>query len=205
MGNTTEIQQLLDLAAAGKDEAYDELLARSFDRLLNLTRRMIRDFPAVRRWEQTDDVFQLAALRLHRSLSEVRPDSVRSFMGLASTQIRRTLIDLARHHYGPLGHGANHHTDGDGRAADDALLKEHAGDASSPESLEDWARFHQAVDQLPDAFREVFQILWYGGIQQADAAQLLGVSVPTIQRRWYQAQNALGSILRGEGRLAEDI
>lgn len=95
-GNTTQLQALLDKAGEGDQTAYDELIVQASDRLLKLTRKMLRSYPHLRRWEQTDDVFQNAVMRLHRSLSEVQPESVRQFFGLAATQIRRTLIDLAR-------------------------------------------------------------------------------------------------------------
>jgi RNA polymerase sigma factor (sigma-70 family) len=190
-GNSIQLQALLDQAAEGSDEAYGELVSQASERLLKLTRRMIRDFPKLRRWEQTDDVFQTAALRLYRSLAEVKPDSVRGFFGLATTQIRRTLIDLARQHYGPEGHGAMHHTDGDGEAADDGVLPNQPADVLKPESLDAWVRFHEAVDQLPEHEREVFQLLWYAGVQQQEVAAILGISVPAVQRRWYQAQHVL--------------
>ena len=90
--STMQLQALLD---QGNDQAYEELLGLASVRLQKLARKMLRDFPKLRRWEQTDDIFQSAALRLHRSLSEVKPESVRQFFGLAATQIRRTLIDLA--------------------------------------------------------------------------------------------------------------
>lgn len=188
-GNTTQLQTLIDLAANGNDKAYSELVAQASTRLLKLTRKMLRGFPRLQRWEATDDVFQTAALRLYRSLSEAQPANVREFFGLATIQIRRTLIDLVRHHFGPEGHAAKHHTDGDG----DTIRRRAA---ATPESLEDWARFHEAVEQLPEAEREVFQLVWYGGMQQAEVAGLLGVSVPTVQRRWYRAQSDIGCLLR---------
>lgn len=203
-GNSIQLQDLLDLAAKGSDEAYGELVSQASERLLKLTRRMIRDFPKIRRWEQTDDVFQTAALRLYRSLAEVKPDSVRGFFGLATTQIRRTLIDLARQHYGPEGHGAKHHTDGNGKAADDGVLPNQSANVLKPESLEAWVRFHEAVEQLPEQEREVFQLLWYAGMQQQEAASLLGTSVPTIQRRWYQAQHVLRQATNGDSPAAQE-
>jgi len=197
-GDSIQLQALLDQASEGSDEAYGELVSQASDRLLKLTRRMIRDFPKLRRWEQTDDVFQTAALRLYRSLAEVKPDSVRGFFGLATTQIRRTLIDLARQHYGPEGHGAMHHSDGNGKAADDDVLPSQRADVLKPESLDAWVRFHEAVDQLPEQEREVFQLLWYAGVQQQEVASLLGISVPTVQRRWYQAQHLLRQATNGD-------
>ena len=117
---TAQLQRLLDRAAGGDDLAYEELIARASEQLpRHLVRKMLRKDPRLHRWEETDDVFQVAVLRLHRSLHSVRPDSIRGFFGLAATQIRRTLLDLARHHFGPEGHAAQHHTDAGRIAADD--------------------------------------------------------------------------------------
>lgn len=93
-GNTTQLQNLLDRAAGGDDRAYDDIINLSAARLQKLTGKMLQAYPHLRRWEDTSDVFQTAVVRLHRSLSEVQPDSVKGFFGLATTQIRRTLIDL---------------------------------------------------------------------------------------------------------------
>ena len=106
-----QTQFLLDQAARGDEQAYDDLLNRASDRLLKLTRKMLRRYPNLRRWEQTDDVFQNAAIRLHRSLKKVKPDSARSFYGLATVEIRRTLIDLCRHHFGPEGAAGKYQSD----------------------------------------------------------------------------------------------
>ena len=198
-GNTSQLQALLDLAAEGQEDAYDELIAKASERLYKLTRKMLRNYPHLRRWEQTDDVFQNAAMRLHQSLSEVKPDTVRNFFGLAVTQIRRTLIDLARHHFGPEGQGARHHTDGDGKADESGgILQNQADDTARPGNLESWASFHEAVEQIPDDEREVFQLVWYGGMAQKEAASLLGVSVPTVKRRLHRARRILSKLLEGE-------
>ena len=50
----TQLQALLD---EGNDAAYGELLSIASTRLHKLTGKMLRDFPRLRRWEQTDDVF----------------------------------------------------------------------------------------------------------------------------------------------------
>jgi len=177
--NTVQLQALLDQAGQGDEQAYGELVSIASTRLHKLARKMLRDFPRLRRWEQTDDVFQTAAMRLHRSLSDVQPESVRQFFGLAATQIRRTLIDLARHHYGPEGHGAKHESGTNG---------ERNIEADSPETLALWAEFHEQVGQLPDDEREVFQLIWYSGTTQKEAAELLGISERTVLRRYYRAR-----------------
>lgn len=182
---TMQLQALLD---QGDDQAYAELLTLASARLQTLARRMLWDFPRLRRWEQTDDVFQTVALRLHRSLSEVRPESVKDFLGLAATQIRRTLIDLARHHYGPEGQGANHES---------GTHNEHSGKTDTPETMAAWAEFHEQVEHLPEPERDVFQLLWYSGITQKEAAELLGISERTVLRRYYRARLQLRNALHG--------
>jgi RNA polymerase sigma-70 factor (ECF subfamily) len=147
---------------------------------------MLRQFPQVRRWEQTEDVFQTAAFRLFNSLAIVKPDNPRAYLGLAATQIRRTLIDLARHHFGPLGDGAHHASDPALREGEHPLPA--AESTAGPETLEDWAAFHEAIDCLPTDLREVFGLRWYHGMSQEEIARVLNVSVPTVQRKWYAAQ-----------------
>ncbi len=198
-GNTTQLQVLLDLAASGDDDAYGELIARASDRLLKLTRKMLRNYPHLRRWEQTDDVFQNATIRLYRSLRNLKPDSVRSFMGLATLEIRRSLIDLIRHHFGPEGAAGKHHSDVTGDlSGDGGLIKNIPTPTGEPDSLQSWALFHETVDQLPEEEREVFHLVWYGGLQQPEIASLLEVSVPTVQRRLYRGRRIIVAALQGE-------
>ena len=186
---SSRLQNLLQRASTGDSAASEELLDRTYLQLKRTTSRMLRNYPRLRRWEETDDVFQNAAFKLCRSLEEARPETLAAYFGLAATQIRRTLIDLVRHHFGPHGQGANHHSDGE--AADDGRLKRLADAQGEPQTLEQWGEFHEAVDQLPDDARDVFEMIWYGGLDQKEVAQVLDVSIPTIQRRWYQAQHLL--------------
>jgi DNA-directed RNA polymerase specialized sigma24 family protein len=152
------LQPLLQRACDGDAGALDELLRRSAQRLTELARRMLRGFPGVRRWADTDDVLQNALVRLVGALRQVRPASPREFLGLATLQIRRELIDLARHYYGPEGHGANHETHGgDSRHP---LAAGPADDNHEPSSLAEWCEFHNQMDALPDDEREVVSLIF---------------------------------------------
>lgn len=84
------IIRLLD----GDEDARRELIQLSYDRLRKLARKMLSCFPTVKRWEETDDVFQRSALRLWKSLEEVRPTDSRHYFNLAAMQVRRELIEL---------------------------------------------------------------------------------------------------------------
>ena len=203
--NSTELQSLLDRAREGEEQAYEELVSRAAHRLRRLTHRMLAGFPHVRRWEETDDVLQAALLRLYRSLGEVRPESTKAFFGLAATQIRRQMIDLARHYYGVYGQGALHHTDPGRRAADDSGgVLARASLADRPEDLLAWTNFHEAVEKLPDDERETFSLVWYGGLSQRDAAGLMGVSERTVIRRMNRARLAMHDLLDGQSLLSPD-
>ena len=103
--HTIQVQGWLDRLREGDEAARESLLEFSCERLMRLTRKMLRRFERVRRWEQTDDVLQSAMLRLHRTLAEVRPESPADFYRLAALNIRRELLDLAKHYFGPCGAG----------------------------------------------------------------------------------------------------
>ncbi len=185
IGHTTQLQTWLNVLDS--DDVRSQIIEHTCDRLRGLARRMLRGFPGVHRWSETDDVLQNALIRLHRSLAEIRPQSARQFYGLAATQIRRELLDLARSQFGPKGIGKNHQTDG-GTAAGLAT--------DEPQSVEDWTAFHEEVEKLPDEEREVFGLLWYGGMNQANAAKVLGISLATLKRRWQAARLRLHEALR---------
>ena len=188
LGHTQQLGEWLDLAKQGQVDARNEIIAHACERLRLLTRTMLKNYPRVKRWSETDDVLQNAMIRLHRSLAEIQPETPRQFYGLATTQIRRELVDLARNQYGPHGIGANHLTDG-GEAT-----KEHTA-GRGPESLESWSKFHKAVSNLPEEQREVVNLLWYEGISQPDAAKVLDISLATLKRRWQSARITLGTLV----------
>jgi RNA polymerase sigma-70 factor (ECF subfamily) len=187
----TLTQQLLPAAVAGDETAVEALLRHSRDRLLNLTRRMLGDFRRVRRWTDSEDVLQNALVRLLGTLRDVKPTTPRDFLALATLQIRRELIDLARHYYGPQGIGAHH----DSAAPEDA---QRPGAGQDPASLAQWRELHEQIDALPEEEREVVGLLFYQGLSQAEAADLLGVSVRTVQRRWHVALCKLHRVWQGE-------
>jgi RNA polymerase sigma-70 factor (ECF subfamily) len=195
--HTTLLQGYLDRMRAGDVAARDELFRRVCGRLERLTRKMLRGFPGVHRWAQTDDVLQNALVRLLRALKDVQPASVREFFGLSAEQIRRELLDLARHYYGPQGPGAKHATH-DGRGDSGPPPYEKADQSHEPSALAAWCEFHRQVSELPADEREVVNLLYYQELKQAEAAALLNVTVRTVQRRWQSALLKLHQILKGQ-------
>jgi RNA polymerase sigma-70 factor (ECF subfamily) len=192
-----ELQTILDRLAADDEKAVDDLITHSNDRLQRLARKMLGQNPRVRRWHSTGDVLQNAMMRLMRSVKEVKPATVKAYVGLAATQIRRELIDLARHEFGPEGAGANHASDPRVAGQDGKNLPaaENAADPhTGPQTQAQWQEFHEQVQRLPEEEREVFDLLFYQGLTQEVAAKHLGVSVPTVKRRWREARLKLHEV-----------
>lgn len=196
---TGQMQAWIDQLRAGDPSARDQLLNCCCNRLRQLTRKMLRRYPRVRRWEETDDVLQNVTLRLRRTLSQVSPATVRDFLRLASLNIRRELLDLARHYYGPLGIGTKHASDPGPTKASDSTMDagRYADVRNEPTRLAAWTEFHEKIETLPEEEREVFDLLWYQGLGQQEAAGLLGIGERTLQRRWQSARVHLYEALGG--------
>jgi RNA polymerase sigma-70 factor (ECF subfamily) len=156
---------------------------------------MLHRYPRVGRWADADDLLQNALVRLLRALETVQPDSTRAFFGLAAEQMRRELLDMARHFYGPEGQGAHHDTAG---PQADESRPDHDPPAPDPASadLERWARFHEEVARLPAREREVVGLVFYQGWTQAQIAELFQVDVRTVRRWWESALVRLHDVVK---------
>ncbi len=193
-GSTAQLHKLLLEAASGNDSSKSQLIERASSRLSQLTSLMLRnEFPRLKRWEETGDVYQDAMMRLYRSLDDVKPQSLRQFFGLAATQVRRTLIDLVRHHFGPHGQAAHHDTDIGSRPRV-ANVEDGQGE---PETLAEWTRFHEVVETLPAEEQEAFSLVWYSGMSQKEAAEVLEISSRTMIRRMNRARLLIHEALAG--------
>ena len=195
---TAHIQACLDRLRGGDEAARADLLGCACERLRNLARKMLKSYPNVHRWEQTDDVLQNAILRLHRTLRQLPVETPRDFFRLAALNIRHELLDLAKHYYGPQGHGAHHATPDSHANTRGPEAEALAHPTQDPSRLAAWSEFHERISALPEEERETFDLLYYQGLTQAEAAELLGVSERTVQRRWQAARLALHEALQGE-------
>jgi RNA polymerase sigma-70 factor (ECF subfamily) len=70
-------------------------------------------------------------------------------------------------------------------------------DTYEPTRLAYWSEFHLRVQSLDAELRDVMDIVWYQGLSQAEAANILNVSERTVQRRWRQACLELHDALNG--------
>ncbi len=191
--NTIQLHDYLDRYRAGDRAATDAFLRRVCCRLERLARSMLRSFPNVRRWADTDDVLQSALMRLLHTLEATQPESTRHFANLAALHIRRELLDLARHFRNrldrPLGAGESQDSQGAPEPADPI--------SAAASDIDLWSAFHQHVEQLPVEEREVVGLTFYHGWTQAQIAELFQVDERTIRRRWRAAALKLTEALGG--------
>lgn len=184
--SSSRLQVLLGRLQAGHDSARGALLQHTLERFRRLARRMFRHYPDLRTLDETDDVVQKALVRLHRVLAKVHPPNRAAYFSLAAQQVRWVLRDLIREM-----------TTAKAIAYTDTPPDEQEK-GGEPGTLLEWGEFHDRIGRLPDGEREVFQVVFYGGLSQPEASELLQVPLRTVKRRWQQAKLLLRESLRGE-------
>lgn len=176
--HTTAVVQLFldELAGDGpSDSAVRSLLDRSVRRLHQLCAAMLyRSYPRLTQPPmnlRTEEMLGAVVERLLKALREVQPRTVREFFGLASQHMRWELNEMARR----LDERSAH------AVLDDGLATAPASTDSglTPDAL----RMLSAIDNLPAGEREAFDLVRIQGLTQAEAAEVLGVSAATVNRR----------------------
>ena len=119
-------------------------------------------------------------------------------MNLAVQHIRWELDELVRRYRGRDRERPRQLSNRDGTPDEEALYGAVTGAAEEPPALAVWSEFHEQASLLPEEEREVFDLLYYGGLTQEEAADHLLVSLKTVQRRWSRAQRNLSNALGGE-------
>jgi RNA polymerase sigma-70 factor (ECF subfamily) len=176
------IQRYLD-ALAGDQPAEPivrALLDRSVRRLqllcANLLYRKYRRLTLPPLNLQPDELLDAVVERLLKALRTVRPQTVRQFFALVNQHMRWELNDVAR------------------RLDEQPAVAELREDlvpappASSGSVLTPAGRrILKAIDELPEDEREAFGLVHVQGLMQGEAAEVLGVSIRTVQRRLNRA------------------
>lgn len=191
---TTHLQDCLRRMQAGEAKARDDLILDCQERLRRLARKMLKGYPGVGRWVETDDVLQDTLPRLLKALEEANPKSVREFFSLAAWKMRQVLLDLARHYRTQLAH----HKSVAGASGSANPVLDGSDMTHEPSGLAEWCELHQKIEQLPTEEKEVVDLHFYQGLPFSEIAALLKVSERTAQRRWSAALLRLHDLLGGE-------
>jgi RNA polymerase sigma factor (TIGR02999 family) len=172
-----DVTQLLVDWSNGDGDALDKLMPVVYDELHDLAARYLRR-------ERQDHTLQTTALvneAYLRLIDQTRIDWKNSlqFYALAANMMRRILVDHARsHRYKKRGGGAPK------IALDDAPQV-------SIERAPDYVAVDDALKELAEIDPELASIVelrFFGGFKNSEIGQHLGLSVPTIVRRWRVAK-----------------
>ena len=194
---STQVRNLFDRLKAGDEAAKDALITHVYKRAHKISQRELRGFPNVKRWDETDDIWHEAMLRLRKALDKTHPETVDGLLGLAAQNIRWTLQDLVRRNLGAHGLGQQQElVEGDSTKRD----MEVQADTAGPRTLAEYTELHQIVEQMPGDIMPTFELCYYNGLTQEAAAEILGVEKRTVQRRMRAAKRWLAERLRDEHR-----
>jgi RNA polymerase sigma-70 factor (ECF subfamily) len=201
--STAVLQGQLERAVTGDAQAQQRLLELTRDRLVRHARRFLHGrYARLEPFAQTDDVVQQLYVKILQNQDRfwVNADgepvrTLAEFFGHTSAWLRDVLCDQLRQI-----HGRNDNRPAvlplDGSPSDTGPRYEPSSSTLDGEKVQRWTEFHEAAARLPGDLRAVFDLLWYQELSQAEAAELLGVSVPTVKLRWMKArlqvQQALG-------------
>jgi len=187
---TVAVQRYLDELAGDSptEPVIRALLDRAVRRLHQLCATLLyRSYPRLARPPlnlDADEMLSAVVERLIKALREVHPTNPRQFFALSCQHMRWELNDMARR----LGE----------RPAGVELCDDLVPAPSSSESglTPDGRRIFAAIEALPEGEREAFDLVRIQGMSQAEAAQVIGVSAMTVNRRLNRGLRMLASTLR---------
>ena len=165
-----------------------EIISISADRIRVLCKSMLsRNYPRLAKGPlnlRPEELLSLVVERLMKAMQSVHLIHFRQFFALAVKHIHWELNEQARAI--------------DGREYEllesDAVAQPPAEDREQPSPAA--CRILETIDALPHNDREIFELVRLQGMSQVNAAEVLGVSVKTVQRRLHRVLPYLCEQLR---------
>jgi RNA polymerase sigma factor (TIGR02999 family) len=177
---TSDVTQMLLAWSAGKTGAEDSLFQLVYDELRRIARRYLSRERAGHTLQPTSLVHE-AYLRMVDQ-TRVSWQNRAQFYGVAATMMRRILVNHAR----------GLATEKRGGAAQ--LLSLDEANFSPTENATDLLALDEALKrlaQLDERKSRVVELLFFGGLEHKEVAEVLGVSEKTVQRDWQMARSWL--------------
>jgi RNA polymerase sigma factor (TIGR02999 family) len=182
-----ELTQVLEAAQRGDPQAAAQLLPLVYTELRRLAAaKMARELPG--QTLQPTALVHEAWLRVSGP-GHTNYQNRAHFFGAAAEAMRRILIDNARRKQA-VRHGG-------GQARVDVAETDIAAPASDDQLL----AIHEALDQLTaedPAKAELVKLRFFVGLSVEEAAEVLGVSTPTVKRHWAYAKAWLYRQMKGD-------
>jgi RNA polymerase sigma factor (TIGR02999 family) len=180
---------LLDAARGGDAEARDRLLELVYRELKSIAHRELHRF-------RRDETFSTTALAHEAYLRLTKHGALPGkdrlhLLAIASQAMRRLLIDRARERLAAKrGGGARP------AALDEA--HEIAADEASAEILAVAAALAE-LEQLDERLAKVVELRFFGGLSDAEIAEVLELTDRTVRRDWVKAKGFLYRALARDG------
>jgi RNA polymerase sigma factor (TIGR02999 family) len=176
MDDRSRITQLFEGAAEGNEAAFERAVGLVYDELEQMANRQLR-----RSCGGLDGITLEPSALVNETLMRLLPErpnfaNRRHFFAFASSVMRRAVIDYQR-------------TRGRLKRGGDALhvtLTDLASDASSPPHTDALLTCEalQRLEELDARKCEVVQLKFFWGMEMAEIADLLSVSLATVERDW---------------------
>lgn len=161
---------------ASDDGSFDELVPVVYDELRVLARSQLR---RLRPGQTLDTTALVHEAYLKLADADARWDSRRHFFATAAKVMRHLLVDAARR-----GAAAK-------RGGDALHLELRDDDAILSEEAETVLAIDQALAELAEGLPRLAQVVecrFFGGLTEAETAEVLGVTDRTIRRDWVKAR-----------------
>jgi RNA polymerase sigma factor (sigma-70 family) len=191
--HSTRINNLLAQVKAREPKAREELIAHSLERLQRLSRKMFRKYPNLCTLEQTDDIVQKLVIKLHKMLDELVPEDTAGYFKLASQNLRWVLQDLARSNIAKNKNSGDMSTS----VKRNELLNTKDPDGG-PSSYAEWSEFYEKIELLPEENKQLFDLLWFQGLSQVEAAKFLKIPLRTLRRRWMITRILIRTLIKNQ-------
>ena len=175
--STHQVTDLLLAWGEGDQTALERLVPLVYEELHRLARRHMRSERSGHTL-QTTALVNEAYLRLIDS-SRVRWQNRAHFFAVAAQLMRRVLVDFARSRHNLKRGGAAHR-----------VTFEQALEVAEERSA-DFLALDEALDALAALNlrqAQVVELRYFGGLSEAETAEVLKVSVPTVKRDWRLAK-----------------
>lgn len=177
----TDVTNILSFMESGDPSVSDKLLPLVYEELRKLAQaRMAQEKPG--QTMQATALVHEAYLRLVGGKHEASWDSRGHFFAAAAEAMRRILVEQARRKKSGRRGGGKVPL-----ILDEAVLENQVDSSSADRTLE----IHEALTTLESEFPRKAQLVklrFFAGMTLDEAAQVMGVSVPTAKRDWASAK-----------------
>lgn len=183
-----EITQMLIELTDGNQEVVNQILPHIYDELRRLAGSYLRR-------ERSDHTLQPTAL-VHEAYMklidqrQVRWQNRAHFFGIAAQVMRRILMDHARKHKAEKRGG-----EADKLPLEDEILIVATNRSDQLMALDEALN---SLAEMDPQKAKIVELRYFGGLSIEETAEVMGVSVPTINRQWRTAKAWLYGQLSGD-------